>query len=103
MRKKTKEIGMTVAAIAVAALSSAVLSCVPSAAAAQQANEPAIDGDDIGGGASVSLPRASIFQPSLQRSLSPTNKAVTSFPTCRPLITAFGCAATAWSTRQRCE
>jgi len=39
---------MTVAAIAVAALSSAVLSCVPSAAAAQQANEPAIDGDDIG-------------------------------------------------------
>jgi hypothetical protein len=49
VRKKTKEIGMTVAAIAVAALSSAVLSCVPSAAAAQQANEPTIDGDDIGG------------------------------------------------------
>ena len=49
MRKKTKEFAATVAVIAIAALSSAMLGSIPSAAAAQQANEPAIDGDDIGG------------------------------------------------------
>jgi hypothetical protein len=49
VRKKTKEFAATVAVIAIAALSSAMLGSVPSAAAALQANEPAIDGDDIGG------------------------------------------------------
>ena len=48
MRKKTKEFTATVAAIAVA-LSIAMLASRPLTAAAQQANEPAIDGDDIGG------------------------------------------------------
>ena len=48
MRKKTKEFTATVAAIAVA-LSVAMLASRPLTAAAQQANEPAIDGDDIGG------------------------------------------------------
>src|SRR5580692_10875740 len=47
--KKTKESSATVAAIAIAALSIAMLASGPSTAAAQQANEPAIDGDDIGG------------------------------------------------------
>ena len=47
--KKIKEFSATVAAIAIAALSSVVLSGGPSTAVAQQANEPAIDGDDIGG------------------------------------------------------
>ena len=48
MRKRTKEFTATVAAIAVA-LSVAMLASRPLTAAAQQANEPAIDGDDIGG------------------------------------------------------
>jgi hypothetical protein len=48
VRKKTKEFTATVAAIAVA-LSVAMLASRPLTAAAQQANEPAIDGDDIGG------------------------------------------------------
>jgi hypothetical protein len=49
VRKKTKESSATVAAIAIAALSAATLASRPSTVAAQQANEPAIDGDDIGG------------------------------------------------------
>jgi len=49
VRKKIKEFSATVAAIAIAALSSVVLSGGPSTAVTQQANEPAIDGDDIGG------------------------------------------------------
>ena len=47
--KKTKEFSSPVAAIAIAALSIAMLASGPSTAAAQQANEPAIDSDDIGG------------------------------------------------------
>jgi hypothetical protein len=49
VRKKTKKFTGTVAAIAIAALSIAMLASRPSTAAAQQANEPGIDGDDIGG------------------------------------------------------
>src|SRR5271156_5147286 len=49
VRKKTKEFTATIAAIAIAGLSSAMLGSRPSTAAAQQADEPAIDGDDIGG------------------------------------------------------
>jgi hypothetical protein len=49
VRKKTKEYTATAAAIAIAALSSATLGSRPSTAAALQANEPAVDGDDIGG------------------------------------------------------
>jgi hypothetical protein len=48
VRKRTKEFTATVAAIAVA-LSIAMLASRPLTAAAQQASEPAIDGDDIGG------------------------------------------------------
>ena len=46
MRKKTRELYATVAAIAIAALSSVVLSNTQSSA---QGNGPAVDGDDIGG------------------------------------------------------
>ena len=49
MRKKSKEFTATFAAIAIAVLSTAMLDSRPSTAAAQQANEPTFDGDDIGG------------------------------------------------------
>src|SRR6516162_6791212 len=49
VRKKSKEFTATFAAIAIAVLSTAMVGSRPSTAAAQQANEPTIDGDDIGG------------------------------------------------------